>query len=303
MIILNKNQIAQLENDCDACLKKNIENYIIHLSAQGLSLNSISSYISDLLKALKLYKKNKIINLDDFLKIDLNDVRKILSTFQANRSQARFISSLKKFFQYNKATSIVNKLKKPKTPKQFPKLIKEEDFLNLMNVNISKTEWINLRNQALVILLYTCGMRISEALALSWKDISESFCKILKGKRQKARFCPILKPTAEKLDEYKKILEFLNIKKEYIFINKKLEQLSRAESYNIVKKISLKIGIEPISPHTLRHACASHLLQNGCNLKSISNLLGHESLDTTKIYISHSINEIQKIHSKIMNKN
>jgi len=165
-----------------------------------------------------------------------------------------------------------------------------EDIDNLIAaVDLSTPE--GERNRAILETLYSCGLRVSELVSLKISDLffDEGFVKIT-GKGNKQRFVPIAESTQRYIESYKdNIRNHLNIAKGHedtLFLNRRGKQLARAMVFTIIKTLAVKINLQKnISPHTLRHSFATHLLENGADLRSIQMMLGHESITTTEVYV------------------
>ncbi|MBP6759802.1 MAG: tyrosine-type recombinase/integrase, partial [Flavobacterium sp.] len=178
----------------------------------------------------------------------------------------------------------------PKTGRKLPDTLSVEEIDGLIAaIDLSTNE--GERNRAMLETLYGCGLRVSELVSLKISDLffEEGFIKIT-GKGNKQRFVPIGNLTQKYIQIYRnEIRTHLNIKKGHedtLFLNRRGSQLTRAMVFTIIKDLAAKIGLsKSISPHTLRHSFATHLLENGADLRSIQLMLGHESITTTEIYV------------------
>jgi integrase/recombinase XerD len=211
------------------------------------------------------------------------------------RSQARIISGLKSFFTYLIFEDIrldnpMELIEAPRIGRKLPDTLSIDDIDRLIAaIDLSTME--GERNRAMMEVLYGCGLRVSEVVSLKISDLffEEGFIKIT-GKGNKQRFVPIAASTQKYVELYKnQIRTQLSIVKGYedtLFLNRRGRQLTRAMIFTIIKNLAVKINLEKnISPHTLRHSFATHLLENGADLRSIQLMLGHESITTTEIYV------------------
>ena len=282
-------------------MDKLIQKFIEYLEYEkGYSKKTIISYEKDLELFNTYLKENKITNINN---IDYNTIRKYLSNLHEKKYEAssisRKISTLRSFFKYNlKEKNIKNNpmtlISNPKKEKKLPKYLNYEEIEKLINsIDTSKSEGI--RDKLIIELLYSTGIRVSELVNIKIKDIKikENQISIL-GKGNKERIVLFGEKAKEMikiyLNEYKDFFQG-NILNNYLLINKKGKQLTTNKIELIVKdtlrKSALKLNI---SPHTLRHTFATHMLDSGADLKSVQELLGHENLKTTAIY-THISNE------------
>lgn len=211
------------------------------------------------------------------------------------RSQARIISGLKSFFNYlvfedYRNNNPLELIETPKTGRKLPDTLSLKEIDALINaVDLSSNE--GERNRAMLETLYGCGLRVSELVSLKISDLffEEGFVKIT-GKGNKQRFVPIGHLTQKYIQLYKEnVRSHVPVKKGFedtLFLNRRGSQLTRAMIFTIIKDLAVKINLnKTISPHTLRHSFATHLLENGADLRSIQLMLGHESITTTEIYV------------------
>ena len=276
---------------------------------KGYSKKTIISYENDLELFNKFLKENKITSITT---IDYNIIRKYLSHLHDKKyessSISRKISALRTFFKYNlKEKNIKNNpmtlISNPKKEKKLPKYLNYEEIEKLLN-SIDTSELEGIRDKLIIELLYSTGIRVSELVNIKIKDIKikENQINIL-GKGNKERIVLFGEKAKESikiyLNAYKEFFKG-NILNEYLLINKKGKQLSTNKIELIVKDVLRKSALKlNISPHTLRHTFATHMLDSGADLKSVQELLGHENLKTTAIY-THVSNERLKnvfIHS------
>ena len=263
---------------------------------KGYSENTIESYKRDLNKFLE-YNKNT--SIDNISNEDLKKYIKYLNDNGLNeKSIARNISSLKSFYKFLVISKYISSntsdsLYLPKIKKSLPSTLTEEEVMSLLDIDL--TDNFSYRNKAMLELLYATGLRVSELINLKLQDIdfSQDIIRTF-GKGSKERIIPIGDYAREYLEKY--IYEYRSsmLKKdnnEYIFLNNHGKQMTRQGFFKIIKKIAKEKGInKELSPHTLRHSFASHLLKYGADLRTIQELLGHSDISTTQIY-THITNE------------
>jgi len=276
---------------------KYIKNYQSYLRIErGLSKNTIDNYTFDM-ERLCLFLDENAISISP-IKISEETVQQFIYGVSKEvnpRSQARIISGLKSFFSYlifedYRQDNPMELIETPKTGRKLPDTLSVEEIDALISaIDLSSNE--GERNRAMLETLYGCGLRVSELVSLKISDLffEEGFIKIT-GKGNKQRFVPIGNLTKKYIQIYKDTIRtHLNIKKGHedtLFLNRRGNQLSRAMIFTIIKNLAIQINLNKnISPHTLRHSFATHLLENGADLRSIQLMLGHESITTTEIYV------------------
>ena len=263
---------------------------------RGLSANTLANYSFDLQRLTLFLEENNIdknpINItEEEVQLFIYSVSKEVNP----RSQARIISGLKSFFSYlifedYRSDNPMELIETPKIGRKLPDTLSIQDIDALIAaIDLSKNE--GERNRAMLETLYGCGLRVSELISLKISDLffEEGFIKIT-GKGNKQRFVPIGKATEKYISIYKnEIRTHLPIQKGHedtLFLNRRGRQLTRAMIFTIIKDLAVKIDLnKAISPHTFRHSFATHLLENGADLRSIQLMLGHESITTTEIYV------------------
>ncbi|MNK58288.1 Tyrosine recombinase XerD [compost metagenome] len=274
-----------------------IKDYQAYLRIErGLSKNTIENYGFDI-ERLCLFLETNQIDVSP-IKISDETLQQFIYTVAKEvnpRSQARIISGLKSFFNYlvfedYRNDNPLELIEAPKTGRKLPDTLSLEEIDRLIEtIDLSTNE--GERNRAMLETLYGCGLRVSELISLKISDLffDEGFIKIT-GKGNKERFVPIGSLTQKYIGIYRgSVRSNLNIKKEAedtLFLNRRGNQLTRAMVFTIIKDLAQKMGLKKsISPHTLRHSFATHLLENGADLRSIQLMLGHESITTTEIYV------------------
>jgi len=274
-----------------------IKNYQSYLRIErGLSKNTIDNYSFDIERLCLFLTENEMVVSP--IKIGEETLQQFIYSVSKEvnpRSQARIISGLKSFFNYMifedyRSDNPLELIETPKTGRKLPDTLSVEEIDSLISaIDLSSNE--GERNRAMLETLYGCGLRVSELVTLKISDLffEEGFIKIT-GKGNKQRFVPIGDLTQKYIHIYKDTIRIhLNVKKGFddtLFLNRRGNQLSRAMIFTIIKDLASKINLNKnISPHTLRHSFATHLLENGADLRSIQLMLGHESITTTEIYV------------------
>jgi len=289
--------------------KQAIKDYQDYLRIErGLSQNSIYNYTLDIKKLVKWLDENKIeispINISkETLQPFIYAIAKVINP----RTQSRIISGLKGFFNYlvfeeYRKTNPLDLIESPKIGRKLPDILSLEE-IDLLIATIDLSNPQGERNRSIIETLYGCGIRVSELINLKISDLffDEGFIKVT-GKGNKQRFVPIGTLTIKYIDLYRKevrVHQKINPSaKDTLYLNRRGNSLTRAMIFHIVKELTEKSGINKnISPHTFRHSFATHLLENGADLRAIQQMLGHESITTTEIYT-----HIDKSHlTQIMN--
>ena len=292
-------------------LIKNFKNYL--KIERNLSENTITSYLFDLQKLNIFLEENNFSSNPSYIKESTlkKFVYKISKEIKPS-TQARIISGIKRFFDFLILENILNEnpLQNIETPKIGSKLpttltVKEIDKL-IDSIDIKSKN--KIRNKAIIEILYSCGLRVSELITLKVSDLyfNESIIKVT-GKGNKERFVPISKGAINYIEKYlNEIRIFKKIKKgseDTLFLNERGNGLSRVMIYIILNDLKIKAEInKKIGPHTLRHSFATHLLENGADLITIQNMLGHENIVTTERYLhvnrKHLVESISKYHPR-----
>lgn len=272
---------------------KDYQNYL--RLERGLSENSIISYSLDIKKLIKWLDTNQMSHspisiTEETLQQFIYELAKTINP----RSQSRMISGLKGFFNYlifedYRQTNPLELIESPKLGRKLPDTLAIEEIDALIAaIDLSSKQ--GERNRAILETLYGCGLRVSELISLKISDLyfDEDFIKV-SGKGDKERLVPIGPTTKKFIDIYRKeirVHQKIDPKaKDTIFLNQHGRPLTRAMIFTIVKRLAEKAGIRKnISPHTFRHSFATHLLENGADLRAIQQMLGHESITTTEIY-------------------
>ena len=250
---------------------------------KGLSANTISAYESDITQFLKFTDENIINNdlIELFITSELND--------KSDNSKIRKISSINQYIDWfnsdNKEYQIVIEKVSLKKGSYLPETISVSDINRLINI-YDHTNYMNSRNLTLIDFMYSTACRVSELcdVRVSDLDFEEDFVKLF-GKGSKQRIVPIGSELKINLSKYLKFRDELNTQEPYLFLSKNMNQLDRSAIFRIIKKsATLSDNALSVHPHTLRHSAATHMLEAGCDLRTLQELLGHTSVSTTKIY-------------------
>lgn len=270
---------------------------------KGLSKNTIYAYFRDLVEFSNyIIETHQITKIEDIDKEHIRLFLKKLAKKNSTNSISRKITSLRMFNLFLVKEKIIDKnimssFTLPKIEKKLPVVLSENEMRELL-ASIDTKDAISFQNRCMVELLYATGMRISELLNLKLSDVNikMGFVKVL-GKGNKERLVPISDYVAKLLDQYiKDFRDELNKNHDsLLFFNQHGKSLSRQEFYYILKNIINATSInKKISPHTIRHTFATHLLENGADLRSIQELLGHSDIATTTIYTHISNQKIKQ---------
>lgn len=275
-----------------ARLLADLEAYL--LLEKGLSNNTVTAYLNDAGHLLEYIESEKL----DLSTLGQANLHSFLTSLHelgiSPRSQARLLSGIKTFFRFLRLENYIEEdpsefIESPQLSRELPDVLSVEEIDRMIDaLPLDKEE--SLRNHAIIEMLYGSGLRVSELTGarISRLDLDEKLL-LVEGKGNKERIVPV-SPTAARLIElYLPQRSHLNIKPEgddIIFLNRRGRPLTRVMIFYIIKELTKAAGInKTISPHTLRHSFATHLLEGGANLRVIQELLGHESISTTELYL------------------
>ena len=275
---------------------------------KGLSQNTLDSYRSDLEQFSSWLEKNNL----SYIKTSKKEILSYLSfLFQkglGSKTVARKLSSLKSFFRYLVFKSIIpndpsSEVETPKLLKSIPKSISEKEVEALLAAPDEKTD-IGLRDKTMIETLYSCGLRISELTNLELLNLNlrQGVIRVI-GKGQKERLVPMGDQLIGLLELYisssrKNLLNKRH--SDFLFLSNRGQRMTRQSFWHRIKHYCLASGFEPdkISPHVLRHAFATHLLNNGADLRVVQLLLGHSDLNTTQIYTEVARQRLKRLHTE-----
>ncbi len=301
------NNKGNLENEFNI-LNELLEKFIDYLSFERhYCLNTVDSYKRDLKKFNEFLKKRKIKSFEEIKHKLIVDYLKVLFSTQKESSVCRSLSSLRSFYKFLIRSNYINnnpflEVKTPKIKQRQINILEQEEVNKFLDLLPTSTH-INIRDKAMFELLYSSGLRVSELTNLRIPQIDfEQKILRLKGKGNKERIVPIGNTALDFLNKYLKIARF-NLEKEkksdFVFLNRAGRPLTRQGFWKILKGYIKKFGIDKnIYPHIFRHSFATHLLQDGADLRIVQELLGHENISTTQIYTSLNNEYIKSIYFK-----
>ncbi len=276
-----------------------VDNFLVYLgSVRNFSKYTIRSYQLDLTDFFSFVKKNQI----DYLNITKDDIRAYLKYLDEKKlkssSISRKISTLRTFYNYLLNENIISNnlfkyIRNPKIDKKIPAYLNYSEIEELLE-SIDLSTKSGIRNRLLLEVFYATGARVSEVINIKHSDIDKyNKCIRIKGKGSKERIVYYG-------DYVVKYMELYNSDSEYLFVNDKGDKLSVFEVEKIIENIMKQISIKThVTPHTLRHTFATHLLNNGADIKSVQELLGHANLSTTGIYTHVSTDRLKDTYFKL----
>lgn len=272
-------------------MQDTIKDYINYIYIEKkLSKNTKEAYEKDLILFANF------LNNKSILSITTNDIKNYIKylndTGKKDKTIARKIVSIRTFFDYLMKEKLISinpceKIETPKIRKTLPKTLNEKEVLKLLSIKPKTAK--EYRNKAMIELMYATGLRVSELVNLEINDINliDDYVRVY-GKGKKERIIPMADITVEIMDEYINVYRNSLLKgylTDKVFISSYGKGITRQGFFKIIKKQAKEVGIEKdFSPHTLRHSFATHLLENGADLRSIGEMLGHENIKTTQIY-------------------
>lgn len=270
-----------------------------------LSINSVNSYMNDITKYIEfLKKKYEVKNLNE---VNTDMIKKYIQTLKKNgfesSSISRKTSAIKAFHKHISEmlniTDVAKLIRKPKKEEKLPIILSVEE-INMMFDTIKTNEPLDLRNRCMLEFLYGSGLRISELLDLTPQNIHIHSKELnVIGKGNKERIVPLSDMAIDAFNKWmsKGKIHFKNKPGNYLFVNKNGDKLTRQGVWKLIKEIAKNAGIEKeISPHTLRHSFATHLLNNGFNLRYVQFLLGHKDISTTQIYTHITTDKLRETY-------
>jgi len=286
-----------------------LQDFLSYLTAEkGLSRNTVASYHLDL-KKFRVFLASRDKDLPAFSKNDIIDfIQKLRDETYSTASICRFISTVRSFCRYLVVESRISEdpsenLESPRRWERLPKAISVEDVTSFLELGDSDalSEPVAGRDAVMFELLYSSGLRVSELISLRLEDISfdSGFLRVT-GKGSKERIVPLHMRALERLKKYVSIgrPEILRKNKSpYLFITGRGGPMTRQRFWQIMKQLGKRTGLD-ISPHTIRHSFATHLLEGGADLRSLQKLLGHADISTTQIYTKVTTDRLKQVYSK-----
>lgn len=261
------------------------------------SAHTLNSYKTDIFYFVEfLFRdKTKVVDKNILQSLTTHDFRRWLSQripAHNNASNARALAALRSLFRFLNENKLllgheIEKIKTPKIAKPIPKAV---DFIDIEKIfaaisQFHKEEWQTKRDVALLTLIYGCGLRISEALSVSKKNLENSESLIVTGKGKKQRMVPLLGIVKKRIDEYLAVAPFKINFDQPLFLSKTGKAYTRRDFSGLILKVRKDLNLpDTITPHSFRHSFATHLLEAGGDLRTIQELLGHENLSTTQRY-------------------
>jgi integrase/recombinase XerD len=283
-----------------------LDSFIDHLWLEdGLSKNTLESYRADLsqFNAWLIKKKSQLLTANQ---ADIQQYLAVKFPQSKPRSISRLIASMRRFYRYALRESLIEKdptlqIESPKLPRSLPKSLNEqevEDLLNAPNIN----EAIGLRDRAMLELLYASGLRVSELVTVKVNEVSTQDGVVrVTGKGSKTRLVPMGEEAADWIDKYLKQARPEILQKrmsDALFVTARASAMTRQAFWYLIKRYALLAGItKHMSPHVLRHAFATHLLNHGADLRVVQMLLGHADISTTQIYTHVARERLKQLHS------
>ena len=280
-------------------INKQIDDYLNYIKIEkGLSDYTYDNYKRDLIYFFEYVKK-------DYSKITKTDIIKYIEYLSKNnnpRTVNRHIVSIKNYFKYMTKTNKISDnpcsdITGLKMPKTMPRVLSEDDINKLLDITCNTA--FDYRNKAMMELMYSSGLRVSELLNLEVNNVDlDMYLVRCFGKGSKERIVPISDYAKEALDTYINVYRNTLTKNKVtniLFLNSRGDKLSRQGFFKILKELALEKGInKDLSPHTIRHSFATHLIDNGADLRSVQTMLGHENIKTTQIYTHVSNNFVKE---------
>lgn len=279
-----------------------LKDFIVYASVEkGLSKNTVESYSRDL-SLFQNFLRSKNKELTSFLKTDILDFLSAVKDRYSAPSICRFISSIRGLCRYLMVEKIIKEdpsenLQTPKKWERLPKALSFEDVMSLLDAGTDSHTF--LRDSAMLELLYSSGLRVSELVSLKTGSINfeAGFLRVT-GKGSKERVVPINSRALDKIKKYIKELRPAILKNRHsdsLFVTNRGRAMTRQRFWQTIKKSGNQAGIK-LSPHTLRHCFATHLLEGGADLRSVQKMLGHSDISTTQIYTKVSTDRIKKVY-------
>lgn len=295
---------------CEADLAKILQDWQTWLKVEkNVSKHTFRAYVSDISQFIDFLSTyhGKALSINDVSGSKISDFRAWLSKKavkgNSNSSRARSLSGLKNFLTWMDKQGIAHNasiggVRAPKIPRKLPKALEVTQTFRLLE-EMQTDDWVMLRDKALFTLLYGCGLRIDEALSLDISDLPRDGFLRVTGKGNKERQVPIMKQVQETIEEYRNACPFPETTERPVFLGTKGKRLHQGVAQKAMRNLRGQLNLpDTATPHALRHSFATHLLQNGANLREIQELLGHASLSTTQIYTDINFEDLKEVYKK-----
>ncbi|MDX1915896.1 MAG: site-specific tyrosine recombinase XerD [Methylophilus sp.] len=287
--------------------QQQLDTFIDHLWLEdGLSKNTLDSYRNDLTAFAIWCEQHEKVNLNQVTNAHIQQYLAVKFPQSKARSISRLIASLRRFYRYALRESLIKadptlQIESPKLPRSLPKSLNEsevEDLLNAPDIH----QPLGLRDRAMLELLYASGLRVSELVGIQVNEVSTQDGVVrVTGKGSKTRLVPMGEEAADWIVQYLKIARPELLQKrlsDALFVTNRAEAMTRQAFWYLIKRYALQAGItKHISPHVLRHAFATHLLNHGADLRVVQMLLGHSDISTTQIYTHVARERLKQLHS------
>lgn len=295
---------------CAADLSDIIKKWQTWLKVEkNVSKHTFRAYNTDLGQFIDFLATHKghTLSINDISAANITDFRSWLSqrtvNGAANATRARALSGIKNFLTWVDKQGIAHNaaaglIRAPKLPQKLPKALEQTQAFRLLDDMIID-HWTMTRDRALFTLLYGCGLRIDEALSLDIKDLPrDGFLRVI-GKGNKERQVPIIDVVIKRIDEYREHCPYPETQIRALFLGAKGKRLNQGMAQKSLRNLRKQLNLpETATPHALRHSFATHLLQNGANLREIQELLGHTSLSTTQRYTDVNFEDLKRVYQK-----
>jgi integrase/recombinase XerD len=287
--------------------QQQLDNFIDHLWLEdGLSKNTLASYRHDLTAFTIWCEQHEHVNLDAVTNASIQQYLAVRFPQSKARSIGRLIASLRRFYRYALREHLIKEdptlhIESPKLPRSLPKSLNEQEVEDLLKAPDTSTP-IGLRDRAMLELLYASGLRVSELVGIKVNEVStQDGVARVTGKGSKTRLVPMGEEAADWIVQYIKFARPELLQKKLcdaLFVTNRAEGMTRQAFWYLIKRYALIAGINKhISPHVLRHAFATHLLNHGADLRVVQMLLGHSDISTTQIYTHVARERLKQLHS------
>lgn len=296
---------------CAADLADQLQRWYKYLSVEKkFSPHTLRAYTHDVSQFIRFMAQHKAdhISLNMLSEVDIRDFRAWLSRQSVNgagaATRARSLSGVKNLLTWLDKQGVVHNptihtVRSPKQPRKLPRPLYEGQALSLIDFLDQDGDWVSNRNKALFTLLYGCGLRIDEALSLDIKNLPhDGFLRVM-GKGRRERQVPVINIVEQTLDAYLETCPFPQKPDRAVFMGERGKRLHQGVAQKAMRELRVTLGLpETATPHALRHSFATHLLQNGANLREIQEMLGHASLSTTQRYADMDMSAIMESYKK-----